>query len=214
MCNAETCACRGFWQAGYHLLRNGAMNHSCQLHVYIVWQIVMHNWWTVNNKSGRKNVYKLTNIWQKQQKKIDIVIGLICKWCIHFFSTLNLNTEAVGSQRCHPCNAITIEFSSSFSFFSADCPQDFQAGSYSSVVSRMINVSLPCSYLLGQLTTSTRRSKSKRDRDMMMTFGFLNENVSFHMLSGDSSAVFGPRRIQPQDGMNCSAQFDYCIPMT
>lgn len=113
-----------------------------------------------------------------------------------FFSTLNLNTEAVGSQRCHPCNAITIEFSSSFSFFSADCPQDFQAGSYSSVVSRMINVSLPCSYLLGQLTTSTRRSKSKRDRDMMMTFGFLNENVSFHMLSGDSSAVFGPERIQ------------------
>lgn len=87
----------------------------------------------------------------------------------------------------------------------------------------MMNVSLPCSYLLRQLTTSTRGSKSKRDRDMMMTFGFLNENVSFHICSQEIPPLFlvrggyddtAVKRITTGSSWIAEPNSDYYIQMT
>lgn len=70
-------------------LRNEVMNQnsgpSFQPNVYTVWQNVMHIWATAENKTS----VRLKYIWHEQDKKINIVIWPICKWCIHVFTTQN-----------------------------------------------------------------------------------------------------------------------------
>lgn len=57
-----------------------------------------------------------------------------------------------------------------------------------------MNVSLPCSYLLCQLTTSTRCSKSNRAETWHDDIWLSKwRRVILHLISGDSAAVFGTR---------------------